>query len=261
MTNKEPIERNNRASSRRFITLRAEHSIEEVTIEAPSDQPVGKLIPEILKVLGWPDSSGDRQLTYELLSEAGDLLNPDETLDQSGVESSDVIWIRLAESEDSSSDDDPDGSVANGGSAPQSEVIPLESTRTESPRGPPAPPVEANIGIERPSLVSKEGLIFEIADPPLMVGRAGRNFNPEIDLTDLDPEFVSSRRHVRIESDDGRLLITALRTTNGTFINGFELSPGAKHVLESGDEVQFGFEGVKLSFFSPGQQIPASYFT
>jgi hypothetical protein len=261
MKNSEAIEGSNTASRRRFITLRAEHSIEEVIIEAPSDQPISNLIPEILKVLGWPDSSGDRQLTYELLSEAGDLLNPEETLDQSGIESSDVIWIRLAKSGDPSSDEGPDGSAADGGSALQAEVVPLGSTPTESPRGAPAPPIEANIEIIQPSLVSREGLLFELGDPPLMVGRAGRNYEPEIDLTDLDPEFVSSRRHARIEIDDGRFLISALRTTNGTFVNGFELSPGAKHTLESGDEVQFGFEGVKLNYFSPGQQIPASYFS
>ncbi len=251
----------NWATKRRFISLRAEHSLEEVTIEAPSDQPISDLIPEILKVLGWPDSSGNRILAYELLSEAGDLLNPNETLDQAGIENSDVVWIRLAEAEDSTDDESLDGTVAGGTSGPPSEGTPIGIASSEAPRGAPLPPIEASIEINQPSLVSKDGLIFELGDPPIVIGRAGRNYEPQIDLTDLDPEFISSRRHARIDSENGRLVITALRTTNGTFVNGFELSPGSKHALEPGDEVQFGFEGVKMNYFGPGQRISASYFS
>lgn len=260
MAKAELSQSNNRATKRRFINLRAEHSLEEVTIEAPSDQPISELVPEILKVLGWPDSSGNQQLTYALLSEAGDLLNPDETLDQAGIENSDVIWIRLAETEDRADDESLDGTVAGGVSDPQSGGAPIGTTPAEAPRGAPLPPIEASIEINQPSLVSRDGLIFELGDPPIMIGRAGRNYEPEIDLTDLDPEFASSRRHARIESEDGRLVLTALRTTNGTFVNGFELTPGSTHALEPGDEVQFGFEGVKMNYFPPGQRIPASYF-
>ncbi|MEE9216226.1 MAG: EsaB/YukD family protein, partial [Anaerolineales bacterium] len=130
-------QRNNRATRRRFISLRAEHSLEEVTIEAPSDQPISELIPEILKVLGWPDSSGKQILAYELLSEAGDLLNPDETLDQSGIENSDVIWIRLAEAEDLGIDENLDGTASGRVSDPQSAGTPTASTSAEAPRGAP----------------------------------------------------------------------------------------------------------------------------
>lgn len=253
-------QRNHRATRRRFISLRAEHSLEEVTIEAPSDEPISELIPEILKVLGWPDSSGSQILAYELLSEAGDLLNPEETLDQSGIENSDVIWIRLAEAEDLGIDENLDGTASGRVSDPQSAGTPTASTSAEAPRGAPIPPIEASIEINQPSLVSRDGLIFELGDPPIMIGRAGRNYKPEIDLTDLDPEFASSRRHARIESEGGRLVIAAMRTTNGTFVNGLELNPGSRHPLEPGDEVQFGFEGVKMNYFPQGQRLPASYF-
>ncbi|MCZ6529048.1 MAG: FHA domain-containing protein, partial [Chloroflexi bacterium] len=223
-------------------------------------QPISELVPEILKVLGWPESSGDRVLKYELLSEAGDLLDPGETLDQSGIENSDVIWIRLAEGEEHTDDESLDGTGAGGVSDPQSERAPLGTTPADAPRGAPQPPIEANIEIHQPSLVSRDGLIFELGDPPIMIGRAGRNYDPDIDLTDLDPEFASSRRHARIESEGGRLVIAAMRTTNGTFVNGLELNPGSRHPLEPGDEVQFGFEGVKMNYFPQGQRLPASYF-
>jgi len=252
---------NNWTTKRRFISLRAEHSLEEVTIEAPSDQPISDLIPEILKVLGWPDSSGNQILAYELLSEAGDLLNPDQTLDQAGIENSDVVWIRLAEAEDHGSGENLDGTMSGGVSKPQPGATPIGTTSADAPRGAPLPPIEASIEINQHSLVSTNGFIFEIGDPSTMVGRAGRNFEPEIDLTDIDPEFASSRRHARIESEGGRLVIIALRTTNGTFVNGLELPPGSKHPLEPGDELQFGFEGVKMHYFAPGQRIPASYFS
>ncbi|MFV2043587.1 MAG: EsaB/YukD family protein, partial [Anaerolineales bacterium] len=127
----------NWATKRRFISLRAEHSLEEVTIEAPSDQPISDLIPEILKVLGWPDSSGSRILAYELLSEAGDLLNPDETLDQAGIENSDVVWIRLAEAEDHSNGENLDGTMSGGVHDPQAGGTPIGTTSAEAPRGAP----------------------------------------------------------------------------------------------------------------------------
>ena len=63
-----------------------------------------------------------------------------------------------------------------------------------------------------------------------------------------------------LESLDGEVVVTALVTTNGTFVNRGELAPGSKQVLKDGDEIQFGLEGVRLSYFSPGQVLLSSFF-
>jgi pSer/pThr/pTyr-binding forkhead associated (FHA) protein len=63
-----------------------------------------------------------------------------------------------------------------------------------------------------------------------------------------------------IEAQGGEFEITALRTTNGTYVNGVELASGAKHRLSMGDEIQFGSEGVKLTFLSAGHILSSSFF-
>jgi pSer/pThr/pTyr-binding forkhead associated (FHA) protein len=120
--------------------------------------------------------------------------------------------------------------------------------------------LESSIEIPKPSLVSKAGYIFELDSPPIAIGRASRDFKPDLDLSELDPEFASSRRHCRIDAGRDGLTITALRTTNSTYVNGSELAAGAAHTLRNGDVIQFGFEGVELTYVGAGGSLPSSFF-
>lgn len=235
---------------RRFISLRSEHSLQEVELELPSDRPVSVLMPDILKALGWPDSAGDQLLSYELRTEAGEPLDPASTLDHVGIENSDVLWIRLAEP----------GKEQNrfAGQEIPASISPTGASAARSDS--PAPPIEQSIEVARPSLVSTEGVIFELSNAPLIIGRASRTSTPEVDLTDLDPEFASSRQHAKILQDKDVIFLEPLPTTNGTFINGTELAAGERHALKSGDEILFGYEGVRLTFFEAGESLPSSMF-
>jgi len=49
-----------------------------------------------------------------------------------------------------------------------------------------------------------------------------------------------SRRHARIEVLDGRMTLTDLGSTNGTFVNGERLSPNSPTSVGAADTVQFG---------------------
>jgi pSer/pThr/pTyr-binding forkhead associated (FHA) protein len=48
-----------------------------------------------------------------------------------------------------------------------------------------------------------------------------------------------SRRHARISKQDGALYIADLGSTNGTRINGSQLTPSREYRLRDGDEVEF----------------------
>ncbi len=250
------------AYRRRFITLRAEHSLEELDLELPADRTVADLLPEIVRALGWPEAHGGQTIRYQMLSEAGELLDEAATLLAAGVENSDVLWIRLA-AESLRPTEESDASPVAGGRPSKPLATPLAFDPTaelQERRGSLPPPVEIGVDISRASIVSRLGFVFELSTTRTVIGRSGRGYEPDVDLTDLDPEYAASRRHAVIEAQGDEYGITALRTTNGTFVNGVELAPGSKHRLTPGDEIQFGSEGVSLTFFGSGHVLSSSFF-
>lgn len=58
------------------------------------------------------------------------------------------------------------------------------------------------------------------------------------------PEQSISRRHVKFSRENGRICMTDLNSTNGTFKNGMRLLPNTSEFLEPGDEIRLG----KLKF-------------
>lgn len=74
------------------------------------------------------------------------------------------------------------------------------------------------------------------------VGRTTEGDEHEVAL-DLGPyggyQGGVSRRHGLITYNDGSLYLEDLNSTNGTRINGFQLTPTRKYRLRDGDEVEF----------------------
>jgi CRP-like cAMP-binding protein len=71
--------------------------------------------------------------------------------------------------------------------------------------------------------------------------------HPDIDLTPVDIDRSTSRRHAKILRRDDKLFVNEeIGTMNGTFINGARVETGVPTELRPGDEVQFGL--VKLTF-------------
>lgn len=250
---------------RRFVTLRGEYGHDEVDLEMPGDIPIGQLLSDLIKALNWPIAEDDQPLRYLVRTESGRILADSETLLDAGIENSDVLWITLGEGVDPrekselfvrSTEFGPEvGPVS--GFAPVAATNPSPKDR----RGTLAPPRSVRFTIQEPSLISSQGLIFILGNPPIIIGRSSREHQPDIDLTDIDTEIVSSRKHAEVHSEEDRLVLIAKQTTNGTFVNGVELLPEEKHTLEDGDTIQFGFEGVELTFMSgDGGDLPASFF-
>ncbi len=82
-----------------------------------------------------------------------------------------------------------------------------------------------------------------------LVGRVDpvTGIRPEIDLSAIDPERSSSRRHAKILHRDGRLLLVEdIGTTNGTFLNDVRLKTGVPVEIQAGDRLRFGLVDLEL---------------
>lgn len=85
----------------------------------------------------------------------------------------------------------------------------------------------------------------------MRVGREDlrRGHVPEIDFGPFDGLGNGvSRDHALITYTEGALFIEDLNSTNGTRINGFQLTPGQSYRLRDGDELEFGRLRVVLRF-------------
>lgn len=250
---------------RRFVTLRGEYGHDEVDLEMPGDLPIGQLLPDLIKALNWPMAEGGQPLHYLIRTESGHILEDAETLLDAGIENSDVLWITLAEGMDTEEKPESFAEETESGSevGPVRGFAPIAATNPspKDRRGTLTPPRSVRLPILEPSLISSQGLIFVLGQPPITIGRSSREHQPDIDLTEIDTEIVSSRQHAEIHAEGDRFVLIPKQTTNGTFVNGVELLPGEKHVLEEEDVVQFGFEGVELIFLSGALgDLPSSFF-
>ncbi len=90
----------------------------------------------------------------------------------------------------------------------------------------------------------------------MLVGRedAKKGQYPEIDFAPFDGSANGvSREHALITYEDGALYVEDLNSTNGTRINGFQLTPQRAYRLRDGDELEFGRLRVVLRFVRPSR--------
>ena len=216
-----------------FITISSPNSNNKVDLEVPAEEPIQSFLPDLIKVINWPEALGGASVDYQLVNETGQKLDGAKSLSAQGVDNFEILQLEMQ-----------NGAMADI-TALQSEMHPDENAR----RGDlPLPPAWAGIPIDAPSLVSSQGFVFVLGEPPVTIGRTSREFKPNIDLTELDAKLLSSRHHAEIFKEGKDFLLRAQATTNGTFINGAELKPGEEKVLKDSDRIQFGFRGVELVF-------------
>ncbi len=143
------------------------------------------------------------------------------------------------------------GSVAGRAPGPASTRAPSGARSRARPpaageEGAPAPALAATH-----RLLHKEtgtGIDFD-AGAARLVGRHDpvTGIRPEIDLSEIDPERSSSRRHAKIFGKDGRLyLVEDIGTTNGTFLNDARIKTGVPVEIRAGDSLRFGLVAVEL---------------
>ena len=72
------------------------------------------------------------------------------------------------------------------------------------------------------------------------------HIDPDIDLTKIDTQLTTSRRHAKILRRSDGFYILEERATNGTFVNGQRISAERPLEIRSGDDIMFG--AVRMRF-------------
>lgn len=100
------------------------------------------------------------------------------------------------------------------------------------------------------SLLAENGKSFALASEMVILGRnsSSQNIKNDIDLSDLDVKKIISRRHAMIKRQNNEFILYDLDSRNGTFLNGERLTSTQPRTLASGNVIEFGTGGVKLTF-------------
>ena len=100
------------------------------------------------------------------------------------------------------------------------------------------------------TLQAKNGKAFPVVEELTVLGRnsSSKKIQNDIDLSNLDEKKIVSRRHAKIQRADNEFILYDLESRNGTYVNGKRMSPKQPHMLTSGDVIEFGSGGVKLTF-------------
>ena len=100
------------------------------------------------------------------------------------------------------------------------------------------------------TLLAENGKAYPLTEGNVVLGRnsTSNNVKNDIDLTDLDIKKIISRRHAMVKHQDNEFILYDLDSRNGTFINGERLLSTQPHTLVSGDVIEFGTGGIKLTF-------------
>lgn len=85
-------------------------------------------------------------------------------------------------------------------------------------------------GESRPRLVVSDGRSFDVVDVPLTIGRS-----PDVDVVVSDPNV--SRQHAEVWRTSEGVAIRDLQSTNGTYVNGHQISAVS---LSPRDDVTIG---------------------
>jgi len=225
-------------TQRLFLTIGSRHSRDRVLLEVPIDEPIPSFLPDLAQVLGWKEFQDVPPSALGLETEDGTPLSGQKTLQDFGLTSSDLLFLisrqdsKIASSKTKKPSED---TIETGDSLIQNSV---ESAKL-------------NQIFSQPHFQTPAGVILQIGDPPLTIGRAGKGYTPNIDLTEWDTKIIASRKHAILEKNGSDFVLKAQHTTNGTFINGVELAEGESQMLQDGDRVQFGFQGLEVTFRTP----------
>lgn len=94
----------------------------------------------------------------------------------------------------------------------------------------------------KPQLVADNGMTMPLAAETTTIGRTDRasGWAPTIDLSSLDTNRKSSRRHAEIRRTAAGYTVRDTGSSNKTFLNGQPLAAETDYPLSEGDAVAFG---------------------
>lgn len=104
--------------------------------------------------------------------------------------------------------------------------------------------------MEIATLLAENGIAFPVVEETIVIGRnsSTKKIQNDIDLSSLDVKKIISRRHAKIQRSSNEIVLYDLESRNGTYLNGTRLLSKKPYILTSGDVIEFGSGGVKLTF-------------
>lgn len=104
---------------------------------------------------------------------------------------------------------------------------------------------------DQPSMISGHARLVVLGDnselllpeqSEVTIGRVDpvNHVEPDVDLTRVDTELTTSRRHAKILRRGDGFYILEERATNGTFVNGQRISAERPLLIRTGDDLMFG---------------------
>ena len=124
-------------------------------------------------------------------------------------------------------------------------VEPVEAEETPAGEETDGDAVEPAEDGDQPRLVLKRAgaetdITFAVA-PPAVIGRFDPALGPiDVDLGNIDEAVYVSRKHARIECNDGVWSIHDLGSSNGTFVLRDDFERIEEAAIEDGTEIAFG---------------------
>jgi predicted component of type VI protein secretion system len=144
------------------------------------------------------------------------------------------------------------GPAAGAAQAP----VDMDQVAPEPPSAPGSAPPAAPAGAKKPLkevavpdgalgllVLESDGRTFPLIGSAAVIGRYDpvTGSRPEIDLTQVDLNRSVSRRHARLQLQNGSFYLSEeAGALNGTMVNGKRLVPGEPQALASGDRIAVG---------------------
>jgi hypothetical protein len=142
---------------------------------------------------------------------------------------------------------------AGPGGSPAQASVDMDQIAPEPPPAAPAAPaagpkkplkeIEVPDGMLGLLVLDPEGRTFPLTGSAAVIGRYDpvTGSRPEIDLTQVDINRSVSRRHARLQLQNGSFYLSEeAGALNGTMLNGKRLVPGEPQALASGDRIAVG---------------------
>jgi len=109
------------------------------------------------------------------------------------------------------------------------------------PVAPAAAPAAAASGCARIALADGTKQ-FDLNKEITTMGRRSPadQIEPDVDLTNDDPESYVSRRHAQILRNDDEYIFEDVGSSNGSFLNNVKMAAGEQRVLRNGDRLRLG---------------------
>ena len=206
-----------------LLHLTVVSALGQTMLDLPANEPVARLLPELLATTGLcPSPAAARADEWQLAATDGPVLAADSTLAEQGIKPGASLHLRGV-------------SVAR---RAWTAVVRANRRHFESA-------IQANGARADPGQFPPRWPEHHIplTGTQMQIGRGStsKGTEPDIDLSGPPPDTGVSHQHaVLVAEPDGTWTLIDQGSSNGTLLNGIEVTPGQRAPLHDGDQISLG---------------------